>query len=58
MTDERKDRERKDESRPSHDETVSDIDARKLNPDEEDKVKGGRDRSGGEDRLTENVTLN
>ena len=58
MTDERKDREHTTEPKPSGDEHVSDINAKKLNPDEEGKVKGGRDRSGGGDRPTENVTLN
>jgi hypothetical protein len=58
MTDGRKDREHKTEPKPRGDEDVSDIKSKKLNPDEEGKVKGGLDRSGGEDLLTENVTLN
>ena len=58
MTDERKDREHKTEPKPEGDDHVSDMTSKKLNPDEEGKVKGGLHRSGGEDRLTENVTLN
>ena len=58
MTDERKDREHHTEPRPESDEHVSEINAKKLTPDEEGKVKGGHNRSGGGDVLTENVSLN
>ena len=41
MTDERKDRESKTQPEPKGDEQVSDLTSKKLNRDEEGKVKGG-----------------
>jgi hypothetical protein len=40
-TDERKDRENETLPETKKDEKISDLSAKKLNPDEEDKVKGG-----------------
>ncbi|HUF31185.1 MAG TPA: hypothetical protein VMM77_11095 [Gemmatimonadaceae bacterium] len=41
MTDERKDRENETKPAPQGDEQVSDLTSKKLNRDEEGKVKGG-----------------